>query len=181
MSPQRLGLSLSYRVLLPFKEAKLDTCAGYPSPAQVPGLFPPLHPVSEMSAKFRRHPEVAACRLASGCRHSAQTTEGPYRRQASNAWLPHPLLPSSPAAQALLTVRGCAARATGRTGTQAPRGARRSAQLCSQRPASAGRAAGEPRGRSGQSRPRRRLEVRPDTPSGARGAPCWNPSGTAPR
>lgn len=71
----------------------------FPSPAQVPW---------DRSAKLRRHPEVAACRLASGCRHSAQTVEGPYPRQAMSR---HPSLCCcrGPWPRALLTARGCAA------------------------------------------------------------------------
>lgn len=49
--------------------------------AQMPGFCLPTR-LWDQSAKLRRPPEVAACGLASGCRHSAQTTEGPYTRQA---------------------------------------------------------------------------------------------------
>lgn len=84
MSPQRLGLSLFYRELVPFEGAKLDA---WVFPFSRPGarplsVSPPRLP--DQSAKLRRHPEVAACRLASGCRHSAQTAEGPYPRQAKS-------------------------------------------------------------------------------------------------
>lgn len=37
----------------------------------------------------------------------------------------------------------------------------------------------EPRGRSGQPRPRRRPETLPEARDGARGAPCWEPLRTA--
>lgn len=81
--PTEVGLvSLLPRTSPPFEGAKLDAWLfSFSCPDVRPlSVSPPR--LWDQSAKLRRHPEVAACRLASGCRHSAQTTEGPYPRQA---------------------------------------------------------------------------------------------------
>lgn len=131
MSPQSPGSSLSYQGLSIQLDAWLFS---FSCPDARPlSVFPPR--LWDQSAKLRRHPEVAACRLASGGRHNAQTTEGPYSRQAVPRH-PSPCCRRVPRPgrysrrEAALRVRR-AERAPGLGG-----GARRSAQLCSLRPAS---------------------------------------------
>lgn len=121
MSPHRGWACLPPRGTGPLRGSQLDVrlFPFYPG-ARRPSVSPPR--LQDQSVKQRRHPAVAASRLASGCR---QTAEGPYTRQAMSP-PPQPRLPSSPASRALLTARGCAACAADRTGTGARRGARRS-------------------------------------------------------
>lgn len=90
--------------------------------------------------------------------------------------------PGSRGTRALLTAEGCAA--AGAVGTRAQPGAWCSAvgsavSLRSRRPPARPPSRVGAQGRSAQPRPRRRLEARPAARDGARGAPCWEPLGTA--
>lgn len=149
--------------------------------AQMPGPCPSSHPVSGTRVpSLGGTPEVAACRLASGCRHRAQSTEGPYTRQAVPGH-PSPCCRRVPRPgrysrrEAALHVR----RAGGAPGRGGVRGARLSSAPCARRPP-----AEPPRSRGGGAASpvpgagwRRARTLRPELGAPPAGTPAGLPRG----